>query len=104
MPAANETCVRSVGLSKIERDRLRPGERLGVVRLGLEPVGQGEHLGLLGRARGRRRAGSAGSRLVSWRLRGLVEDGGPGGEELVDLVVGETSGGAKPEPRRGRWR
>ena len=50
MPAANDAWVRRVGLSKIDRDRARPGERLARrTAPALSVGGQVEHLGLLGR-------------------------------------------------------
>ena len=64
IPEANDAWVRRVGLSKSTATVCGAGQRVLVVRAGLELQREVEHLGLLGRARGRRRAGSGASWLV----------------------------------------
>ena len=107
MPTANDTRVRVDGLSKTTATARGPASGCRREPVGLHRVGEVEHLGLLGRASGRRRAGSAGRHgrrpFASGRSSGGgdgargVEDRRQRGEEGVGLRVGEDQRRREPD-------
>ena len=98
MPISKENRVRVEFFSKMTATPRGPSSGRRLNRRRLEFGGQRQDLGLLGRASGRRRAGSVGaSRVLPRRRDGGVEDGGQRGDEGLDLRVGDDQRRRQPD-------